>query len=90
MIVGNKSDLAESRVVSHERGTELARSLGLKYIETSAKDDIGVKDAFDCLIDEISEKMAEIMERNPNLRETKRVRAEKEEEQPPSTSSCSC
>ena len=35
ILVGNKTDLVNERVVSFEEGEEMARSCGLKYIETS-------------------------------------------------------
>ena len=65
--MGNKCDLATSRVVTQDQATELAQTLGVKYIETSAKDDINVKMTFDALVDEISIKMAESVENNPNF-----------------------
>ena len=67
ILVGNKCDLASSRVVTNEQATELAQTLGVKYFETSAKDDINVKQTFDALVDEISIKMAESVESNPNF-----------------------
>lgn len=67
MLVGNKCDLASSRVVTQEQATELAQLMGVKYFETSAKDDINVKQTFDALVDEISIKMAESVENNPNF-----------------------
>ena len=36
-LVGNKSDLASDRQVSEEEGKELAKELGLMFMETSAK-----------------------------------------------------
>ncbi len=37
ILVGNKSDLQDSREVSHEEAESTARSWGVPYIETSAK-----------------------------------------------------
>nr|ABD65430.1 Rab3 [Suberites domuncula] len=67
VLVGNKSDLTESRVISKEQGLDLAQSLGVDYYETSAKDDLNVKQTFETLVDLISEKMAESIEKNPNF-----------------------
>ena len=37
LLVGNKSDLTSKRVVSTEQGKEFADSLGIEFLETSAK-----------------------------------------------------
>jgi len=46
MIVGNKIDNVENRVVSYDEGLELANKYSLPFIETSAKDNINVEDCF--------------------------------------------
>jgi GTPase SAR1 family protein len=47
MLVGNKLDLAEKRVISTREGTELAERLGaVAYMETSAKTGANVEKAF--------------------------------------------
>jgi small GTP-binding protein len=46
ILVGNKIDLTDSRQVSKEEGEELAKQLGLSYIETSAKTGENIEDAF--------------------------------------------
>lgn len=47
MLVGNKSDLGYRRRVTKEEGEEYAKKNGLLFIETSAKDDKGVTEAFE-------------------------------------------
>ena len=42
MLIGNKSDLSCRREVSASDGAEVAESLGLEFMETSAKDNRGV------------------------------------------------
>ena len=42
--VGNKSDKQYKRVVSHEKGQELAESYNIKFFETSAKMGNGVNE----------------------------------------------
>ena len=37
VIVGNKNDLEENRVISRDDGKELASQLGYEFFETSAK-----------------------------------------------------
>lgn len=79
----------ESRAVSVEEANEVAESLGVQYFETSAKDNINIKQTFDALVDEISEKMAESIEKNPNFnRRGNRLRDTSSEAS--SSSGCSC
>ncbi len=53
IIVGTKCDLKDLRQVSYEDAQEYADSLGILYIETSAKDNINVETLFTTLIQEI-------------------------------------
>ena len=43
VLVGNKCDMEDERVISFERGKQLADSLGLEFFETSAKENINVR-----------------------------------------------
>jgi len=56
-LVGNKSDLEASRQVKTEEGKTLADSLGIKFLETSAKDAVNVEKAFTTLSNEIKSKV---------------------------------
>ena len=53
LLIGNKCDLEEKRKVSYQEGKEFASSNGMQFIETSAKTDTKVKDAFEMLTQEI-------------------------------------
>jgi len=53
VLVGNKTDLSSKRVVDKWRGEELAKNLGIPYIETSAKNSTGVDQAFDAMLDQV-------------------------------------
>ncbi|CCC14469.1 hypothetical protein SMAC4_09275 [Sordaria macrospora] len=53
IIVGNKYDLRGERVVSEQEGQALAAEFGTKYIETSAKTQHNVENAFYDLVREI-------------------------------------
>jgi Ras-related protein Rab-1A len=46
ILIGNKTDLPDQRVVSREEAEAFATQMGLRYIETSAKKDENVGDAF--------------------------------------------
>lgn len=43
ILVGNKCDMKDERVISTERGKELADQLGVHFFETSAKENINIK-----------------------------------------------
>lgn len=55
MIVGNKVDKESSRVVSYEEGLNFARKLQTLFVECSAKTKVGVKQAFEELVEKIIE-----------------------------------
>lgn len=46
ILIGNKCDWSDKRAVTEEQGRELAEELGIKFMETSAKVNQGVEDAF--------------------------------------------
>ena len=43
VLVANKCDMEDERVISADRGKLLADQLGLQFFETSAKENINVK-----------------------------------------------
>ena len=49
VLIGNKCDLEEKRVISLNQGKEFADTYGLKFIETSAKKNLNVTEAFETL-----------------------------------------
>lgn len=56
IIVGNKCDEEEGRVISTQQGEQLAESLGVPFIEASAKTGVNVSDVFYKLSELILEK----------------------------------
>jgi Ras-related protein Rab-1A len=57
LLVGNKSDLTAKRVVSTEQGKEFADSLGIEFLETSAKTSSNVEQAFLTMASQIKARM---------------------------------
>ncbi len=53
VLLGNKADLVDQRVVSVEEGQALADQLGIIYVETSAKEGQNVEDSFKLLSETI-------------------------------------
>ena len=49
VLIGNKCDLEDKRVVTFNQGKEFADTYGLKFIETSAKKNLNVNEAFETL-----------------------------------------
>ncbi|MBN3315023.1 RB39B protein, partial [Atractosteus spatula] len=57
ILIGHKSDLAGERKVTREEAEKLAASLGVRYVETSAKSNSNVDRAFETLTRDIYELM---------------------------------
>ena len=53
LLVGNKQDLEDERIISYDDGKKLAESWGIEYIETSAKNNFNCKEAFERLAQKI-------------------------------------
>ena len=58
ILVGNKSDWTDKRAVTVDQGRELADELGVKFMETSAKVNDGVEEAFFTLARSVTTKLA--------------------------------
>lgn len=56
LLVGNKSDLTSKRAVSYDQAKEFADSLGIAFIETSAKSSTNVEKAFMTMASQIKER----------------------------------
>ena len=53
ILVGNKNDLEEQRVITKEEGEDLSKKLNLGFCEVSAKTGDGIENAFQKLINEV-------------------------------------
>ena len=49
VLIGNKADLEDKRVITYNQGKEFADNYALKFIETSAKKNLNVVEAFQTL-----------------------------------------
>ena len=49
VVIGNKTDLENRRVITYNQGKEFADTYGLKFLETSAKKNLNVNEAFETL-----------------------------------------
>jgi len=74
ILVGNKCDLEEKRQVTYEQGKEFADTYGMKFIETSAKTNNNVQEAFYTMTKEIisaSKEKERILIKNENEKKEK-------------------
>jgi len=60
LLVGNKSDLVNKRVVTTETAKEFAEGLGIPFLETSAKSSTNVEEAFLTMAAQIKTRMASV------------------------------
>jgi len=58
MLIGNKCDMDDKRLISEERGRGVAEENGIKFFETSAKDNINIEQAFITLAEDILNKQS--------------------------------
>ncbi|KAI5099742.1 ras-related protein Rab-3C, partial [Silurus meridionalis] len=91
ILAGNKCDMEEERVVSVDSGRLLAEQLGFEFFETSAKDNINVKQTFERLVDIICDKMSEGLETDPAVTTGTQGNARLTDNPPPlQQPNCSC
>lgn len=65
MLIGNKCDMDDKRLISEERGRNVATENGIKFFETSAKDNINIEQAFITLAEDILNKQSPNHEDKP-------------------------
>jgi Ras-related protein Rab-1A len=71
LLVGNKSDLTSKRAVTFDQGKEFADSLGIEFLETSAKNATNVEKAFMTMASQIKSRMKTQPVNNPTSKGTK-------------------
>eukprot|EP01098_Paradermamoeba_levis_P014803 TRINITY_DN723_c0_g1_i3.p2 TRINITY_DN723_c0_g1~~TRINITY_DN723_c0_g1_i3.p2 ORF type:complete len:217 (+),score=60.90 TRINITY_DN723_c0_g1_i3:218-868(+) len=57
ILIGNKCDMVDKKVVDENRGNALANEFGIKFLETSAKNSINVEEAFISLARDIKKRL---------------------------------
>lgn len=62
ILIGNKCDWTDKRVISTEAGQRLADELGIPFLEVSAKNNINVEKAFYGLLEDIKKRILDTLE----------------------------
>lgn len=57
ILIGNKCDMADQRVVTFEEGENLAKEYNIHFFETSAKQDFNVEKAFITIATDVKERL---------------------------------
>lgn len=71
ILVANKCDLAE-RLVTYEEGEALAKQFGMKFVETSAKTNTNVEEAFIQIASEVKDRLSKQVNNTGNNSNTNR------------------
>ncbi|XP_053984591.1 ras-related protein Rab-3 isoform X1 [Hylaeus volcanicus] len=93
ILVGNKCDMEDERVISAERGKQLADQLGVQFFESSAKENFNIKTVFETLVDIVCDKMSESLDNNQTLNAGgDQAKGQRLTDQPTSaaTTNCNC
>ena len=73
MMIGNKLDLAEDqRAVEYSQAKEFSRREGMEFLETSARDNVNVEEAFKVLAKQALQRQAEMQKNLDASQETMR------------------
>lgn len=57
VLIGNKCDLTDKKVIDTEKGKELAKEYNIQFFECSAKNDINVNEAFTSLVKQVTDRI---------------------------------
>ncbi len=80
LLIGTKSDLTVDRVIDYNTGKELADSYNMRFMETSAKDDKNVNEAFSMLATKLKEtidKSKQTVSNSVNIKQNENVNINK-------------
>ncbi|KAG2179887.1 hypothetical protein INT43_003673 [Umbelopsis isabellina] len=89
ILIGNKCDMTDKKVVSTEQGQNLANEMGIGFKETSAKSNIGVEDAFFELARDIKKRLIDTQQAQ-QTRKQEEVRLDPGSNKPNSSSAGGC
>lgn len=76
ILIGNKCDVEDKRQVSYEQGKEFADTYGMKFMETSAKSNHNVSEAFVLMTKEIialTNEKEKALNKNDNMKKDNKI-----------------
>ncbi|KAG0170873.1 GTP-binding protein [Apophysomyces sp. BC1034] len=89
ILIGNKCDMGDKRAIATEQGQQLATELGIRFMETSAKANIGVEEAFFDLARDIKKRLIDTHQAQ-QTRQREEVILDKSSAPPKNNSTGSC
>jgi len=87
ILIGNKCDWVEKKTISKEQGQALADEFGIRFLETSAKANINVEEAFFTLARDIKKRLIDTHTHEQH-NQNKRIELEKNNVKSSTGSSC--
>jgi len=89
ILIGNKCDWVEKKAITKEQGQALADEFGIKFLETSAKANINVEEAFFTLARDIKKRLIDThAQEQQNSQNNKRLELDNKNTKSNSGSSC--
>ncbi|CAJ0829126.1 19604_t:CDS:2 [Entrophospora sp. SA101] len=73
ILIGNKCDWVEKKVIAKEQGQALADEFGINFLETSAKANINVEEAFFTLARDIKKRLIDTHAQEQQNHQNKRL-----------------
>ncbi|RIA92777.1 rab GTPase [Glomus cerebriforme] len=88
ILIGNKCDWVEKKAITKEQGQALADEFGIKFLETSAKANINVEEAFFTLARDIKKRLIDTHAQEQQNTQNKRLELDSKNNKSNSGSSC--
>jgi len=88
ILIGNKCDWVEKSEIPKEQGQALADEFGIKFLETSAKANINVEEAFFTLARDIKKRLIDTHAQEQQTNQSKRLELDNRHLKPNSGSNC--
>eukprot|EP00162_Nutomonas_longa_P004796 comp15509_c0_seq1/m.23682 comp15509_c0_seq1/g.23682 ORF comp15509_c0_seq1/g.23682 comp15509_c0_seq1/m.23682 type:complete len:210 (-) comp15509_c0_seq1:185-814(-) len=90
MLIGNKCDMTDKKVVDPSRASALADEYGIKFMETSAKNNINVDQAFYSIAKDIKKRLMETQETARNQNQNIKVNSSSTKGNAGAKGGCAC